>query len=229
MTNQKNKPLDKNALKQPDEFQVLNTKLITWIIRHKTLVIAIVVVILLSGAGFSGFRYHKYIQETTVSELTANTLINYRAMVQDGDTDAFDKTNAAFLRILNTYGNTKNAVFARMALANIAYAAAKYEIALENYEIVLKAVRDDVILMSTIQNSLGYCYLALGQDDNAMQAFEKVAKNKSGALQDDALYNLGLIYEKLGETQKSTSAFDQIQKDYPDGLFAQLLKNRVVN
>lgn len=229
MANQKNKPLDKNALKQPDEFQVLNTKFITWVIQHKTLVVAVIVVILLIGAGFSGFRYYKYSQENAISQLTADTLVNHRAMVLDGDEEAFDKTNTAFLKILETYGNTKNAVFTRMALANLAYEAEEYAVALENYLAVLKTTSNDAVLSAAVQNSIGYCHAALGQNDLALQAFDKVAKNKAGALQEDALYNLGLLYEKQGDAQKSADAFSQIQKDYPDGLFAQLLKNRAVN
>lgn len=226
MANPKNKPLDKDALKQPDEFLALNAKFMTWVIQHKVLVVAIVVVILLIGAGFSGFKYYGYMQETDASELVARAKQVYLTETEAGNADAFMAANTIFEDVFRVYGGTKNAAYARLIHANIAYQAKEYELALQSYLAALPVYAGDAVTSGNIQNSIGYCYMALDNNERALEAFQKVANNPKAALQDDALYNIGIIYAKQDNSAKSAEAFEQILTKYPNSIHAELLKNR---
>ena len=226
MANPKNKSLDKDALKRPDEFLALNAKFMIWVIQHKALVIAIVVVILLIGAGFSGFKYYGYLQEGNAAELVARAKQVYLTEMEAGNADAFKTANAVFEEVFSIYGKTKNAAYARLIHANIAYQAKEYELALASYQTALKTYSGDPVVSANIQNSIGYCYMALDNNKGALEAFQAVVNNAKSALQDDALYNIGILYAKMDDPQKSAAAFEQILTKYPDSLHAELLENR---
>lgn len=228
MANSKNKPLDKDALKQPDEFLALNVKFMTWVIKHKVLVIAIVVVILIIGAGFSGFKYYSYTREISAAELTAQAKQVYLTELEAGNADAFKAADAIFNDVFSAYGNTKNAAYAHLIRANIAYQAKEYNLALQSYQTALPAYADNPVVSGNIQSSIGYCYLALDNNDKALETFQKVANNSKTALQDDALYNMGVIYARQNAQQKSEDAFNQILAKYPNSIHAELLKNRPI-
>lgn len=226
MAKSKNKPLSKEALKQPDEFLALNAKFMTWVIQHKILVIAIVVVILLIGGGFSGFKYYGYKQELKAAELTAQAKQVYLTELQAGNAMPFKTADAIFSEIFSSYGKTQNAAYAHLIRANIAYQAKEHELALQSYQAALPDYAGDPLVAGNIQNSIGYCYMALEDNDRALEAFQKVVGNASAALQDDALYNMGVIYAKQDATAKSAEAFAQILAAYPNSIHAELLKNR---
>ena len=225
MAYKKNKPLDKDALKQPDEFMVLNTKLMTWIIEHKIMVIAVVVVILVIAAAFSGLKYAGYKKELNASEFTAQAINAYAAQLEAGDEDAFANAQVNFEKIIKAYGGTANGSYARVVFANIAYQAKEYATALQNYEKALGFYADPVI-KSGLQNSIGHCYAALGQNDKALAAFEKTAQNPQGVLQDDALFNMSAVYSALGDNQKAEQALAQIGEKYAGGIYGKLVENR---
>lgn len=228
MAKSKNKPLSKDALKQPDEFLALNAKFMTWVIQHKILVIAIVVVILLIGGGFSGFKYYGYKQEVKAAELTAQAKQVYLAEVQAGNATPFKTADAIFSEVFSTYGKTQNAAYAHLIRGNIAYQAKEYEQALQSYQTALPQYAGEPLIIGNIQNSIGYCYMAIEDNDRALEAFQKVVGNANAALQDDALYNIGIIYAKQDATAKSAEAFKQILAAYPNSIHAELLKNRPV-
>lgn len=226
MANPKNTKLDKDALKQPDEFLVLNTKLMTWIITHKFLVIAIIIIILVIGGGFSGMKYRAYTQELKVSALTDKAMQNYLTQTYAGADTAFSSTNAIFNEIFDKYGKTQNVGYAYMIHGNIAYQAKEYAAALASYKAALPRYASDPAIASNIENSLGHTYWALGDQNNALAAFQKVADNPGALLQDDALYSMGVIYAQQDNTTKSAESFDKVVTKYPDSLFAALLKSR---
>lgn len=221
--------MDKDALKQPDEFLALNAKFMTWVIEHKILVVAIVVVILLIGAGFSGYKYYGYLQETNAAELTAQAKQVYLTEFENGNADAFQAADSVFDEVFKYYGKTKTAGYAYLLHANIAYQTKEYELALLSYQAALPRYSGEPLIAANIQNSIGYCYLALGGHDRALEAFQKVANNPNSAQQDDALYNIGMIYAELDNPVKSAEAFEQILAKYPQSIHAQLLKNREVS
>jgi hypothetical protein len=45
-------------------------------------------------------------------------------------------------------------------------------------------------------------------------------------LQDEALFNLGVLYEKLGEQDKSEKAFNRIISDHPDSMYIDIVEER---
>lgn len=226
MANKKNQGLDKDALKQPDEFLALNTKFMTWVIQHKFLVIAIIVVILLIGGGFSGMKYNAYTKELKAAELSSHAMQTYLIEMQAGNEDAFAKTDAIFAEVFDKYGKTKNAAYAYVMRGNIAYQAKRYELALSSYQTALPSYTQDPMIASNLQSGIAYTYWAMGDYDQALANFRKVADNPNAAQQDDALFNIGLIYAEMDSTQESAKAFDELMAKYPDSLQAQLIKNR---
>lgn len=228
MANKKNQGLDKDALKQPDEFLALNTKFMTWVVQHKFLVIAIIVVILLIGGGFSGMKYNAYTKELKAAELTSHAMQTYLAEMEAGNEDTFTKTDTIFAEVFDKYGKTKNVAYTYVVRGNIAYQAKQYEQALSSYQNALSGYTQDPVITSNLQNSIAYTYWAMGDHNQALTNFRKVADNPSAAQQDDALFNIGLIYQEMNSTQESAKAFNELMAKYPESLQAQLLKNRPV-
>lgn len=226
MATQKDKPLDKDALKNPDEFLVLNTKLMTWVLEHKLIFGGIIGVIIIIGLIFSGIKYSGYVKEVNASELTASIVQTYVDNVRAGNDKAYEVAALEFEKLAAKYGNTKNGNYAKMTFANISYEAGQYETALKYYQQVLSYYSANPVLSSTIQSSIGYCYAAMEDYDNAAAAFQKVVDKPNGVLKADALYNMGVIYDKLNEPQRSKAVYDRIGQEFSDSLYAQLLKNR---
>ena len=54
---------------------------------------------------------------------------------------------------------------------------------------------------------------------DAIESFQAVVRdNPSGALADDATFNIGVCYMKIRQHAKAIEAFEKVLSDYPDGI-----------
>ncbi|MDQ7052633.1 MAG: tetratricopeptide repeat protein [candidate division KSB1 bacterium] len=63
---------------------------------------------------------------------------------------------------------------------------------------------------------IGESYFALGDLNNALQAFNEVLNYRNSFKTDDALLMLGRIYMRQGNAEMARQMFNRLQQDYPD-------------
>lgn len=76
------------------------------------------------------------------------------------------------------------------------------------------------ILASNCHYWTGECYNAMGQYQNALEAFRKVLTYRNSYKLDDALLMSGLCYLKLGNTQLARDQFQELLDRYPESEYA---------
>ena len=77
---------------------------------------------------------------------------------------------------------------------------------------------------------IGESYFALGDLNNALQAFNEVLNYRNSFKADDALLMLGRIYIRQGNTEMARQMFNRLLQDYPDSEYvprAQQYLNRL--
>lgn len=76
------------------------------------------------------------------------------------------------------------------------------------------------ILASNCHYWTGECYNAMGQYQNALEAFRKVLTYRNSYKLDDALLMSGLCYLKLGNTLAARDQFQELLDRYPESEYA---------
>jgi tetratricopeptide (TPR) repeat protein len=117
-----------------------------------------------------------------------------------------------------TYRTTAHGLYEKYsAKGDCYYGLKQYDVAIENYKKAIEIKPDDV----SSNKGLGIAYLAIGEEEKARTAFERVielcngaiesAKAKGNARKEFTAYNdRGLTYYELGEYDKAISDFDKI-------------------
>ena len=128
------------------------------------------------------------------------------------------------------YGANHPAVAYNLNLLSlIYYAQGKYAETEPLYKRSLNDFTDHPLVYNLILGGLGYAYMQLGDNSNAIVYFEKLVASTDSGNRDEALFNLGVLYEKLGDKDKSHQAFNQILSSYPNSMYFDIVEEKLAH
>ena len=113
---------------------------------------------------------------------------------------------------------------AGLKFAEISYQTGNYEKAIAAYEKALSDFKDTPFFKTIALNGLGYAHEANGDYDQAMACFRQILDDPQTAIKDKALFHLGRLYELSGDSESSRKMFSRIVADYPDSLYAEIVR-----
>jgi tetratricopeptide (TPR) repeat protein len=218
----------KELLKEPDEFLTLSSRALGWVAQHKKEINAAVLAVLVVALLFSGYVFYANQQEAKAASLLAQALDKLERLSAGKATQkAVQDVSDDFKRIFNDYGSRSNGSVARLIFANLCYETGDYQQAADLYKASLSPFADQPLIHFQILKSLGYTYEALKDPATAVVYFEQAQSTGDKSLQDDVLFHLGDLYARLGQKDKSADAFKRILSDYPDSVYANLVRQKV--
>ncbi|MGE0084424.1 MAG: tol-pal system YbgF family protein [Desulfococcaceae bacterium] len=218
----------KQLLKEPDEFLTFSQKMMGYILLHRVKFISGLAALfaLLIIAGLVGYLSNR--AENNAFAMLSQGVTRYNeVMKKDGPEKAYLAVEKDFLEMFDRYPGKKGTRMAGITFANMAFDAGKYEKALELYQKALKDFGDTPSLKNLILAGLGFA--SEGKEDYAAAIgyFERIASGLEPLMKSEAVFRLGLLYEKTGDKEKSMKSYEKLLADYPDSMYAELVREKV--
>ena len=218
----------KQLLNEPDEFITFSSKLLKFIIDHKSQITITVSVIFLFLLTFSGWRYFLNKAEDKASISLDRNITRYESIkVKEGADKAYLEVEKDFQLLLKKYSGNHAGKLARVIFANICYHAEKPDEAIALYKKSLRDFNNKPFIKNLILNSLGYAYEKKKDYTGAVQYFEMTAQGQQPDLKNEAWYNLGRLYSLEGDQEKSLQAYSKIVSDFTNSIYFDLVKEKL--
>ncbi|MBS0013390.1 MAG: tetratricopeptide repeat protein [Desulfobacterales bacterium] len=144
---------------------------------------------------------------------------------QDGQ--AYDGIKEQYAGLIEDYGYTDAGEMALLRYAALCLETGEPDRALSLYERAWKKLKNNEQFNFLVLNGMAHAHAAMDDFEQAVSYFQRVLENQSTVIDDQALFNLGLLYEKMGAPEKSRQAFEQIVSEYSDSMFADAARARI--
>jgi hypothetical protein len=198
--------LSRKELRQPDWFQVASENALELFTRHKHLVYAAVVAVLVFGAVFWGWQIFKERQNVAASQEFSKAMALYQS-------ERYREAIPAF-EAVKEYRWSRYAVLAHLYLANSYLATNDMEKAVTEAQRSLAATRPNSLYRQIALVALG---TAEEQKQECKSAIEHYTQAQAifGALQGRAVLGKARCAEQLGDTQTAIAAYKEFLKENP--------------
>jgi tetratricopeptide (TPR) repeat protein len=218
----------KQLLKEPDEFITTTGKLIGWA-RENSRSLGIGAVIFFTLIiGLSAYIYFNERRANTAQMMFSQALTKYQTELdQKGNVEALAAVSADFDLLISKYGNLPDGKLGRVYYGHICSAGLDYDKAIGHY---LKALDDfggASSLTNIILNGLATAYQQKGEYPQAIEQYRRILEGSTAILKDAALFNLGKLYGQIGEAEKSREAYQQLSADFPDSMYANIVREKI--
>ncbi len=218
----------KKLLKEPDEFITTTGRLITWarentkpLIFGASAFFGLVLII----AIFSIVESH---QAARAEAALSQAMVKYESALGDNQpVEALDAVREDFDALLRDYGGQPAGRLGRILFGHYCLAAGALDDAIRQYETALKDFEGDPALAPLIWNGLGTAYQQKGDYAQAMVQYEKIVSGTQTVLKDAALFNLGHLHEQMGEADEGRKLFEQLGEDFPQSIYANLVREKL--
>ena len=219
----------KKKLKEPDEFITFSSKILNLVLENKNQAIFIVSVFLFIILMLIGIKSYFVKSENRAFTDMSQSMAEYRALEKASKNNTIlQKVDNDLNKILDKYSAMNAKKFAKVDLANISFQSKKFDRAIELYIDAVNDFSDAPSIKNLILNSLACSYEEKNDYKSAASYFELIVSGNDVFMKDEALFNLGRIYAAMGNNKKSKDAFVNIKENYPDSLYIELVKDRVL-
>lgn len=182
----------------------LDERIWAWYLEHtkETAVAGIVIVVVGLGIGF--FIYEQNARQTTAGQALSQAFFESQAAGPRGASAA----PAMFLRVANDHSGTPAAGYARLLAAGQLYVAGNYPEAQKQFE---DCISDpDPRLAEEAMLGVATCLESLGQTNEAMNAYKRLADRQTDVPTLQAKFALGRMYEAQGKLDQARALYDDV-------------------
>jgi tetratricopeptide (TPR) repeat protein len=141
--------------------------------------------------------------------------------------EAYEGIKDRYRALIEDYGYTDAGEMALLRYAALCLETGEPDRALSLYETAWKKMKNNEQFNFLVLNGMAHAHAAMADYEQAISYFQQVLENQSTVLDDQALFNLGLLYEKTGAPEKSRQAFEQLVSEYSDSMFADAARARI--
>jgi tetratricopeptide (TPR) repeat protein len=216
------------AKKQPEQQFLTVThhvsEFLTTYSKHILAVLAAVVAVLVLAVGYAVWRSH---QEQKAAPLVAEAYDYYTP--SGGSPADYEKALTLFRDIQKNYSRTMSGAIAQYYVGNCLANLGRADESLKEYETFVKTYSGEKFLLGLVYQRLGYVYIGLARQADAIKAFEQaeaVIGPGASTIELARLYEAAgnipeaqkkykLVQEKLGGTTWSMEAMAKAPKSMP--------------
>jgi len=212
--------ITKQELKEPDKFQVMLSRVMTYLAENKKKIYiagAVFVAVLLIASGW-------YLYDLDM-EKSAQKIYARSFYIAAGDTTA---AAGVYKEVLAKYPRSRAAALANYWLAGLYYQQKDFDAAIRHYEAFLQQTPDQSDLKTIAYMGLGHCHEAKKDFKNALAAFEKAAGSKAGQVFGGLNnQNIARIYEAMNDRAKALEYYRKALTNNTDPIAELLLKRKI--
>jgi len=129
-----------------------------------------------------------------------------------------------FQDIVKQYGGTVNGAIAQFFIGNTYVQMGQPEAALKEYEAFINKYSSEKFLLGQVYQRIGYTYLAMGKQDEALKAFGQ-AEAITGT--GPATLELARLYERAGKSQEALKRYKDISDSLPSSAWAMEARKKL--
>lgn len=216
----------KELLEEPDPFLETISSMMAFGKKYQRQIAAAVCGVIALVLVISGTMYFNNRTEDKAAILFGKAMTAYTALGKDAPAAGLEEAKKSFKNIVDKYGSTGAGKAALIYYADVCYATKKYDEAIDAYQKALDAF-DDPGFKNLILNGLAYSFEGKGDYEKSAAHFEMIVSDKSAAMIDQALFNLGRVYEKMGKADKGKETFARLVKEFPDSMYFSLASEKI--
>jgi tetratricopeptide (TPR) repeat protein len=129
-----------------------------------------------------------------------------------------------FQEIVKQYGGTVNGAIAQFSIGNTYVHMGQPEAALKEYETFINKYSSEKFLLGLVYQRMGYAYLAMGKQDEAVKAFgqaEAIAGTGPATLE------LARLYDRAGKSPEALKKYKDISDSLPSSAWAMEARKKL--
>lgn len=126
--------------------------------------------------------------------------------------------------IVKQYGGTLNGAIAQFYIGNTYVQMGQTEAAIKEYESFISKYSGEKFLLGLVYQRMGYAYLAMGRQDEAVKAFGQ-AESIAGT--GPATLELARLYERAGKIQEAQKRYKDISEKLPSSAWAMEARKNI--
>jgi tetratricopeptide (TPR) repeat protein len=237
--------MTQRELKQPDAFQRVGHEAQDWLVERQSLILLAAAVVLVGGlvvalmSYFSGKGEDRASQElgkalAILERPVVPTIEGANLTPQPGEEAPFtsaQEQDEALVKALTDFraahGGTRAAKTAALPLGKAQYRLGTYEPAIASFDAFLKESAQNEPLRAAAFEGKGYAFEAQQKYDEALKAFEEMAKVETGDyLEGMGDYHRARILIQQGKKDEAASVLVKIPVDYANSAAARLSAER---
>ena len=189
---------------------------------QKQFTIAVAVVVLVLAAALT----YTIVQSSNEKKASQMLSSAYDASNPGGGAQAnYPLALQRYQDIVKQYGGTVNGAIAQFYLANTYVQMGQQEAAIKEYEAFINRFSSEKFLLGLVYQRMGYVYLAMGKQDEAVKAFEK-AEPVTGT--GPATLELARIFERAGNVREAQKRYKDISEKLPSSAWAMEARKKVL-
>ena len=219
----------RKALKEPDEFITFTTRILARCRENLRIVALAALGIAFLVVGLSGVLLYRSTQESKAAALYDEALALYPRETSGNARPADYKAAVAKLEEVQTrFGSTQVAMSALVDLGNGYFQSGEYDRAISCYQDFLGRTDRRDSLNDQVLESLGTSYEAKRVWQEALEVYERLAREGAPIYRDQAQLYLGRVYEALGDQERAMSHYDNYLKTNPATGLSERVKVKLI-
>ena len=129
-----------------------------------------------------------------------------------------------FQDVVKQYGGTVSGATAQFYTGNTYVQMGQPEAALKEYETFIKKYSNETFLLGLVYQRMGYAYLAMGKQEEAVKAFVQAeAINGTGP----ATLELARLHDRAGKSQEALKKYKEISDNLPSSAWAMEARKKL--
>ena len=216
----------KELLEEPDPFLEFIDRMLAFGKQYQRQIAAAVCAVVILALVISGTIYFNNRTEDKAAAMLGKAITAYTALGKDAPAAGLDEAKKNFKNIKDKYGSTGAGKAALIYYADVCFKTKTFDEAIDAYTRALDAF-DDPGFKNLILNGLAYSYEGKGDYEKSASHFEMIVSDKSAAMIDQALFNLGRIYEKMGQAKQAKETYARLVKEFPDSMYFGLASEKI--
>jgi tetratricopeptide (TPR) repeat protein len=219
----------KKDLKKPDEFIATSARITAWCRDNMRIVAGAIGSILLLILIVGGVIFFKAQRESKARALYEAALVLYPTETSRRATaEEYTAVVARLEEVKNRYGSTTVGTNASVDLGNAYFQTQNYDKAISCYSDFLKRTDSKNALHDLVLESLGETYEAKGSYEEALEVYQRLARESAPIYQVQAQLYLGRVYEAIGDQNKATSHYENYLNENPVTLFSEQIRTKLM-
>jgi tetratricopeptide (TPR) repeat protein len=220
--------IKRKETKKSDDITTISSKIVGWFRDHSRFMTGMGVGVLIIAIITGGVVLFRSKREAKARDLYQKALTLYptRGPVYGGQ-EGYARTTAKLQEVVHLYGSTTAATNVLVDLGNIYFLQGQYDEAAARYIEFLQRTDATHPLRDQVLESLGETYEAQELWQEALQVYQRLAKEGAPVYRSQTELYLGRVYEAVGDQDKAANHYENYLNGNPALLFGEWIKTKL--
>lgn len=210
----------KRQLKEPDEFISIMERAILFSKENTKYLFLVFAIISAVAVAYAVFFIKSGIDNEKAVKLEYDASRYHFGSGREKTGQDLKKAIEIYQKIVTDYKKSSTAPIANYYLGNAHMELKEYDDAIKAYRGFVERYPDRRDLIPLVYQRLAYAHLAKGDNQNALESFNRAANLELARNRDQSLFESGRILEVIGQKDEALKKYEEIVKDFPLSVYS---------